>query len=228
MTAEEIREELFRNSDTKYIDFQLKLIPNQKRENMIGVRTPILRTLAKKAAKEPDTTAFLDRLPHKYYDETCLHGLIISECKDYNTAINRVNAFLPFVDNWAICDQLSPKVFAKNKQMLKSEIDKWIKSKEIYTVRFGIEMAMSHFLDEDFEPLFLKKVSKIRSGEYYINMMIAWYFATALAKQWDTALPYITESKLDKWTHNKTIQKAVESYRITDQQKALLKTYKMK
>ena len=223
-----ISEELFKLQDIKYRDFQVKLIPNYSIDIMIGVRTPDLRNYAKKIIKENKYKEFLEELPHKYFDENQLHAFIISEIKDYEKCIIYINKFLPYVDNWATCDQMSPKIFKKNKDKLIIEIMRWIKSKEAYTVRFGIGMLMQYYLDDDFNPKYLEKVSKIKSKEYYVNMMIAWYFATALAKKYDDAIKYIENDILDKWTHNKTIQKALESYRITTSQKEYLKRLKRK
>ena len=222
-----ISEELFKLQDIKYRDFQIKLVPNYSIDIMIGVRTPDLRNYAKKIIKENKYKEFLEELPHKYFDENQLHAFIISEIKDYEKCIIYINKFLPYVDNWATCDQMSPKIFKKNKDKLIIEIMRWIKSKETYTVRFGIGMLMQYYLDDDFNPKYLEKVSKIKSKEYYVNMMIAWYFATALAKQYDEAIKYIENDILDKWTHNKTIQKALESYRITSEQKKYLKSLKL-
>ena len=221
-----MKEELFKLQDKKYQELQYKIIPNV--DNIIGVRTPELRKLAKKLVKENNYKSFLEELPHKYFDENQLHAFIISELKDFNECMNYTNKFLPYVDNWATCDQMSPKVFKKNKDNLLKEIKVWIKSKETYTIRFGIGMLMSYFLDEDFDKKYLEIVSKIKSKEYYVNMMIAWYFATALAKQYDEAIKYIENNKLDVWVHNKTIQKAIESYRITEQQKEYLRALKIK
>ena len=228
MLTEEIRAELYRLQDEKYRDFQAKLIPGMEPETMIGVRTPALRAYAKELTKRTDVTEFLDALPHFYFDENQLHAFILSGMKDFEECVRAVGRFLPYVDNWATCDQLSPKVFGKNHAALLPWIEKWIASKETYTVRFGIGMLMQHFLDADFDPVSLEWVTELRSEEYYINMMRAWYFATALAKQYDAALPYLKNRRLDVWTHNKTIQKAVESYRITDEQKAYLKTLRVK
>ena len=228
MITDEIREELFKLQDKKYRDFQSKLIPNINLDAVIGVRTPELRKLAKKFEKEEKISEFLNKLPHKYFDENQLHAFILSERKDYKKCIEELNIFLPFIDNWATCDQLSPKIFKKNKTDLLKEINKWITSTHTYTVRFGIGMLMQHFLDEDFDIKFPKMIAKIRSAEYYINMMITWYFATALAKQYDSIIPFIENKKLDKWTHNRSIQKAVESYRITPEQKEYLKSLKIK
>lgn len=221
-----MEEELFKLQDKKYQELQYRTIPNV--ENIIGVRTPELRKLAKAIVKEDNYKSFLEKLPHKYFDENQLHAFIISELKDYNECINYVNKFLPYVDNWATCDQMSPKVFKKNLDKLLLEIKKWIKSKETYTIRFGIGMLMQYFLDDNFKVEYLETVSKIRSNEYYVNMMIAWYFATSLAKQYNDTIKYIENNKLDTWTHNKTIQKAIESYRITDEQKEYLRKLKIK
>ena len=225
---EKILKELFKLQDKKYRDFQVKLIPGSSIDKMIGVRTPDLRKYSKELIKENNYKEFLDELPHNYFDENQLHAFILSEIKDYDECINYINRFLPYVDNWATCDQMSPKVFKKNKDKLLLEIKKWLKSKDTYTIRFGIGMLMQHYLDDDFKKEYLKLVSKIKSNEYYINMMIAWYFATALAKQYKDAIPYLEDKILDKWTHNKTIQKAIESYRITDEQKEYLRSLKIK
>lgn len=228
MIADEIRKELFSKQDMKYRDMQIKIIPNIDKDTIIGVRTPLLRSYAKQLSKRDDLNEFLDDLPHKYFDENQLHAFIISEFKDYSKCIDEVDRFLPYVDNWATCDQMSPKVFKKNKQALLKTVKQWIDSDKTYTIRFGIGMLMEHYLDEDFELSYPKIVAGIRSDEYYINMMIAWYFATALAKQYESVLPFIKEKKLDAWTHNKAIQKSVESYRISDEQKEYLKTLKIK
>ncbi len=228
MITEKIKEELFKLQDKKYRDFQSKLIPNIEPDSVIGVRTPELRKLAKKFEKLEEIESFLNNLPHKYFDEDQLHAFILSERKDYEKCIEEVKAFLPYINNWATCDQLSPKVFKKNKKDLLKNIKNWISSKKTFTVRFAIGMLMQHFLDEDFDNKYPEIVVKVKSDEYYINMMIAWYFATALAKQYKNVLPYIENKKLDKWTHNKTIQKAIESYRITEEQKAYLKSLKIK
>lgn len=222
----EILQRLFALQDLQYRDFQAKLMPTVDKNTIIGVRTPELRKLAKELAKREDVGAFLDALPHGYYDENNLHGFILCEEKDFDRVIARLDAFLPHVDNWATCDLLSPKVFKKHKNKLLPHIRRWLASSKVYTVRFGIEMLLSYYLDEDFSPEYLNWVAVLRSEEYYINMMIAWYFATALAKQYDAALPILLEQRLAPWTHNKTIQKAIESYRITDEQKAYLRSLK--
>lgn len=222
--GKEIKDELMKLQDKEYREFQAKLIPTVDIDYFIGVRTPELRKYAKQLAKREDISEFLSALPHDYFDENQLHAFIISEMKDYDKCLEELNSFLPYVNNWATCDQMSPKIFKKNHKELLKSIKVWIKSKEVYTVRFAIGMLMEHFLNDDFDKKYPEMVSKVRSDEYYINMMIAWYFATALAKQYDSVIPYIENKKLDEWTHKKTIRKAVESYRITPEQKAYLKT----
>ena len=222
-----ILEKLFALQDTAYRDFQGKLLPTVDPKSIIGVRTPDLRKLAKELVREDGSGTFLETLPHTYFDENQLHAFILSEIKDYDRCIALVERFLPYVDNWATCDQLSPKVFRKHKPELLTHIKSWLKSDKTYTVRFAVGMLMQHFLDNDFSPTYPKMVAAIKSDEYYINMMRAWYFATALAKQYDTIIPYIKQKKLDAWTHNKTIQKAVESFRITPMQKEYLKTFRL-
>ena len=221
-----LKEELLKLQDKEYRKLQIKTIPNVDSETIIGVRTPELRKIAKQLFKGNNYKNFINDLPHKYFDENQLHAFIISEIKDYDECLDCYNKFLPYIDNWATCDQSSPKVFLKNPDKLIKEIKKWIKSKETYTIRFGIGMLMRMYLDDNFKPEYLELVSKIKSNEYYVNMMIAWYFATALAKQYDTTIKIIEEKKLDKWVHNKTIQKAVESYRITNEQKEYLRSLK--
>ena len=225
---DEIIEELFKMQDKKYQEFQAKLIPTRSSDTIIGVRTPELRKYAKELVKNNNYIDFVRKLPHKYFDENQLHAFIISEIKDYENCIEYINQFLPFVDNWATCDQMSPKVFKKNHDKILNKIKIWIKSKDTYTLRFGIGMLMQHFLEEDFKPEYLEWVAKIKSDEYYVNMMISWYFATALAKQYEIAIPYIENKKLDTWCHNKTIQKSIESLRITPEQKDYLRSLKIK
>ena len=223
----EIQNHLFEMQDVKYRDLQIRIIKTVNPEKIIGVRTPDLKRYAKELIKE-DYSIFLNELPHNYFDENQLHAFIISKIKDYDECLNCVNSFLPYIDNWATCDQLSPKVFKKNTDKLLKEIKVWIKSKDTYVVRFGINMLMQNYLDYRFKPEYLDMVSKIKSNEYYVNMMIAWFFATALAKKYDYAVKYLEENVLDTWTHNKTIQKAIESYRITDIQKEYLRSLKKK
>ncbi len=228
MITDDIRKELKKLQDKGYRDMQVTIIPTVEADSIIGVRTPALRQLAKELSKREDVSKFLEDVPHKFFEENQLHAFILSGMKDAESCIRLVDEFLPYVDNWATCDQMSPKVFKKHKQLLLEYVDKWIRSEHTYVKRFAIGMLMEHFLDEDFKTSYLTKVSKIRSEEYYVNMMIAWYFATALAKQYEDTLPFIEKQKLDKWTHNKSIQKAVESYRITPEQKEYLKTLKRK
>ena len=223
----EIQKLLFDKQDIKYRDFQAPLFPNIEKEKMIGVRTPELKKLAKELNGSDIANLFIETLPHHYFDENQLHAFLISLIKDYETCLKEVEKFLPYVDNWGTYDQLSPKVFSKHKDELYGQIKKWLKSKHTYTVRFAIGMLLGLYLDESFKEEHLELVSSVRSDEYYINMMIAWYFATALAKQYQSAIKYIEEKKLDLWVHNKTIQKAVESYRINDEQKAYLKKLKI-
>lgn len=231
-----ISDRLFELQDLQYRDFQCKLMPTVNPETVIGVRTPELRKLAKEFAKTPGVTSdatppameFLKILPHKYYEENNLHGFLIEQIKDYDACVAAVDAFLPYVDNWATCDLMSPKVFRMHLPELLEKIKEWLKSDRTYTVRFGIEMLMSFYLDEQFKPEYLKLVADLRSEGYYVNMMIAWYFATALAKQYEVTLPYIEQHRLDTWTNNKAIQKAIESYRISDEEKTYLRMLKVK
>lgn len=227
MKIDEIRNELFRNQDEKYRDFQAKLLPILDPQTVIGVRTPILRGFAKTLYKENDFSDFLNELPHEYFDENQLHAFLISEIKDFDYCMDELNKFLPFVDNWATCDQLSPKVFKKHKQELLEQIKIWLISEKTYTLRFAVGMLMQYFLDEDFDLEYPKMLLEIRSDEYYVKMMISWYFATALAKQYEAILPFLENKSLEKWTHNKAIQKALESYRVSDEQKIYLRTLKI-
>ena len=224
----EIRENLFQAQDVKYRDFQSKLMPTIAPASVIGVRTPELRNYAKRLIKAGGYEAFLESLPHRYFDENQLHAFVVSGIKDFDRCIKEVCRFLPYVDNWATCDQMSPKIFKKYKTDLFSHIKMWTESSEPYTVRFGIKMLMEHFLEDAFDVSFPETVAEIRSEEYYVRMMIAWYFATALAKQYDAVVPFIENKRLDPWTHNKAIQKAVESYRIPAEQKDYLRTLKIK
>ena len=226
---EKIQESLFALQDLQYKDFHCRLMPTVDPDRVIGVRTPELRKYAKEFSKTPEAKEFIKILPHSYYEENNLHGFLIEAIGDFDETIAQLDAFLPFVDNWATCDLMSPKVFKKHLPALFEKIKQWISSGSTYTIRFGIEMLMSFYLDdENFSGEYPELVAGIRSQEYYVNMMIAWYFATALAKQYESVLPFIEQRRLDKWTHNKAIQKAVESYRITNAQKDYLKTLKMK
>lgn len=224
----EIIDRLLALQDVKYGDFQAKLIPGLERSKIIGVRTPAMRKLAKELLQEGPQEAFLQALPHKYYDENILHGLILSEQKDYELCLKYLERFLPFVDNWAVCDLMSPKSFKKHRPELLEQIKLWIASPHLYTSRFGMEMLMSHFLDQDFKPEYLELPARVVTEEYYLMMMQAWFYATALAKQWEATIPYLEQQRFSVWVHNKTIQKAIESYRITAEQKQYLRTLKRK
>lgn len=225
---QEITERLFEMQDLKYRDFHSKLVPNIDSARIIGVRTPQMKSYAKEIYKSGNYKEFLDEIPYTYYEEYNLHGFIINQLKDYDETVTALERFLPYVDNWATCDLLRPKSFGKNHDKLIVDIKRWIASDEPYTKRFGAEMLMTHFLDDAFKPEYLDLVATIRSEEYYVNMMTAWFFATALAKQYEATIPYIEEERLDAWTQNKAIQKSCESYRITAEQKAYLRTLKTK
>ena len=221
MTA--IQRDLFAMQDMPYREFQVKLIPDVPPETVIGVRTPALRQYAKTLVRSGDAAAFLDTLPHTYFDENQLHAFLLSGEKDYAQVLSRLEAFLPHIDNWATCDQLSPKIFGKHPELI-GEIRRWMASAHTYTVRFGIGMLMRWYLDAQFQPEYLQWAADVKSDEYFVNMMRAWYFATALAKQYDAVLPFLEENRMDTWTHNKTIQKARESYRVSEEHKTYLKT----
>ena len=222
----DIQKDLFDLRDEEYKKFHSKLMPTMNPELIIGVRTPILRKYALQIAKTEKAKDFINNLPHKYYEENTLHAFILEPTKDFDTAIDLWEKFLPHIDNWATCDMFSDKTFKNNRDKIIPYVKKWIKSKHTYTVRYAIGILMNLFLDEYFKKEYIELVSTIKSDEYYINMMIAWYFATALAKQYDSAVEYIKQNKLPVWIHNKTIQKAVESYRIPKETKEYLKTLK--
>ena len=226
MKKTDLHQKLYDLQDMKYRDMQIKIIPTVNSESIIGVRTPDLRNMAKESLKAGDYKDFLEDLPHKYFEENQMHAFIISGIKDLNECLEELERFLPYVDNWATCDQMSPKIFKKHKGELLTHIKEWIRSDQTYTIRFGVGMLMEHFLDEDYDPQYPEMVAGIRSEEYYVNMMIAWYFATALAKQYESVLPFLEKKRMDDWTHNKAIQKCVESRRITEEQKKYLKTLK--
>lgn len=221
-----IRERLFAVQDEKYADFTSALIPNVERKRIIGVRSPEIKKLAAEFSKNEVGEIFISSLPHKYLEENHLHAAILARENDYLAAIEKVKAFLPFIDNWATCDTSIPKAFKKNKNDLLGEIHLFLQSEHAYTVRYAIGLLMKLFLDEDFREKYLNLVANIKSEEYYVNMMRAWYFATALAKQYDSTIPLIESKTLDTFTHNKSIQKAVESFRVSDEHKAYLKTLK--
>ncbi len=224
----DILKRLFELRDEKYRDFQSKLMPTVECEKVIGVRVPLIRKLAKELSKTSEAEKFLSILPHKYYEENCLHAFLIELTADFDECLRLLDRFLPYVDNWATCDMMSPKVLKNRKAELLPKIKEWIASERTYTVRYGIGMLMRYYLDEDFNAEYPKLVSEIRSNEYYVNMMIAWYFATALAKRYDDVLPFIEEKRLGKWVHNKTIQKATESYRVGKAEKEYLVSLRVK
>ncbi len=226
MAAMNITDELFKLQDAEYKNFYSRLMPTLPPEKVIGVRVPQLRKLAKVYAKAQESHAFLKALPHTYYEEDNVHAFVIEQMRDFNAALLETERFLPYIDNWATCDMFLPKVFKTNKEKLIPYVQKWLLSDEAYTVRYGMGILLKLFLDEDFKAEHLKWVADVQSEEYYIRMMQAWYFATALSKQYDSAVVYLIEGRLDLWTHNKTIQKAVESYRIDKETKVYLKTLK--
>ena len=232
MTREEVREkvqkELFVLQDLKYRDFHARLIPSVDKEKVIGIRTPALRAYAKEFGKKEEAKQFLEILPHQYYEENNLHGLLIEQMKEYEKCVEEVERFLPYIDNWATCDMIALRTVKNHLDIFIQEVCRWIASDHPYIVRFGIGMLMRYYLDEQFKPEYPKKVAEVKSDEYYVNMMRAWYFATALAKQYDQIIPYLEKKRLDTWTHNKTIQKAIESYRITPEQKIYLRTLRVK
>ena len=224
----DVRKRLFEMQDTGYRDFHARLGPTVEKEKIIGIRTPILRKFAKEFGKTERSEMFLKVLPHQYYEENNLHGLLIEQIRDYDKCLGELECFLPHIDNWATCDLLALHMMKKHRDIFIREIYRWMESDKPYIIRFGISMLMRHYLDEGFKPEYPEKVAAIRSEEYYVNMMRAWYFATALAKQYEKILPFLEEQRMDIWTHNKTIQKSIESYRITQEQKDYLRTLRIK
>lgn len=223
---EEIQKQLFELQDMAYRDFHSRLMPDIDKETVIGIRVPVLRKYAKSIVETELSEKFIKELPHRYYEENNLHMMLITGIKDYDRCLSEIERFLPYIDNWATCDFPAPKCFENHKEELLPVIKRWIASGETYTIRYGIGMLMRLYLDEDFDPEYVRLVVGVKSDEYYVNMMIAWYMATALAKQWDAVIPYIEDHCMSDWVHRKTIQKAVESYRITDEQKEYLKGYR--
>lgn len=223
-----LQAELFELQDKKYRDFHSRLMPDIDKERVIGIRTPELRKYAKKYAQTEAAKAFIQDVPHDYYEENNLHMMLITSIKEYEKCLEGVEKFLPYIDNWATCDLPAPKCFAKHKEELLPHIRRWIASRETYTIRYGMGMLMRLYLDEDFRPEYAELVAGVTSEEYYVNMMIAWYMATALAKQWDSIIPYLEEHQFSDWVHRKTIQKAIESYRITEEQKVYLRSLRGK
>ena len=222
-----LQKQLFSMQDPAYRDFHSNLMPGIDKDTIIGIRTPQLRRFAKQLAQTAEAEQFLHRLPHQYYEENNLHGLLIEQIKDYEECVAELNRFLPYIDNWATCDLLAVRVVKNHLEAFEKEIDRWMASDQTYTIRFGIGMLMRYYLDDAFQLQYPEKVARIRSEEYYVNMMRAWYFATALAKQYEQILPFIEKKRLDVWTHNKTIQKAIESYRVPQERKAYLRTLKV-
>lgn len=222
----EIQKHLISLQDKKYSAFSSKLIPNVDHDKFIGVRVPALRSYAKELCKSGETEDFLSQLPHEYHEENMLHVFILNEIKDYDEMMARLEAFVPHINNWAVNDSVKPKCAKKHRPELLEKIKEWLKSNRPYTLRLAVLMLMDNFLDEDFLPEYLTLAAQVRSDEYYVNMMVAWYFATALAKQWDSAVKIIEGNLLDPWTHNKAIQKSIESFRVTDKHKAYLRTLK--
>ena len=225
---DKVQNKLFEMQDLKYRDFHAKLIPTMDKEKIIGVRIPALRKFAKEFGKTGESKEFLKILPHKYYEENNLHMQLISDIKDYERCLAEVKRFLPYINNWATCDMLAVKVVKKHLDTFIDEVYRWMESDHAYTIRFGISMLMRYYLEDAFQMEYPEKVAQIRSEEYYVNMMRAWYFATALAKQYEKILPFLEEQRMDIWTHNKTIQKSIESYRITQEQKDHLRTLRIK
>ena len=223
---EEIQKQLFELQDMAYRDFHSRLMPDIDKETVIGIRVPMLRKYAKSIAGTELAEKFIKELPHCYYEENNLHMMLITGIKDYDRCLTEIERILPYIDNWATCDFPAPKCFENHKEDLLPVIKRWIASSETYTIRYGIGMLMRLYLDADFDPEYVRIVAEVKSDEYYVNMMIAWYMATALAKQWDAVIPYIEEHRMSDWVHRKTIQKAMESYRITDEQKRYLKGYR--
>lgn len=228
MIIRDVQKQLFEMQDLKYRDFNAGLIPTVEKKRIIGVRMPMLRAFAKEYGKTEEAKEFLKVLPHQYYEENNLHGLLIEQVKDYDECLEELKRFLPYIDNWATCDMLAMRTVQKHLDIFIGEIYQWLESKHTYTIRFGISMLMRYYLEDEFRMEYPEKVAEVHSEEYYVNMMRAWYFATALAKQYEQILPFLEEKRLDIWTHNKTIQKAIESYRITPEQKEFLRTLKVK
>ena len=224
----DVQKRLFEMQDTGYRDFHARLIPTVKKEKIIGIRTPMLRKFAKEFGKTEESEMFLKALPHQYYEENNLHGLLIEQIRDYDKCLEELERFLPHIDNWATCDLLALHMIKKHRDIFIREVYRWMESDKPYIIRFGISMLMRHYLDERFKPEYPEKVAAICSEEYYVNMMRAWYFATALSKHYEKILPFLEEQRMDIWTHNKTIQKSIESYRITKEQKDYLRTLRIK
>lgn len=224
----DVKARLFALQDEKYRAFQCALMPTVDPETVIGVRTPQLRKLARELAKEPDAAAFLAALPHRYYEENNLHAFMLETIADFETCAEAVHRFLPYVDNWATCDGMNPKAFAREAERLLPYISRWLNAGETYTVRYALVMLMKHFMGERFDCAYLERAAAVRHEDYYVRMAVAWYFATALTYQYEAALPYIEQKRLDTWTHNKAIQKAMESLAVPQERKKHLRTLRIR
>ena len=219
-----VYEELCKVRDNKYKEFQSALVPNISKDTILGVRTPEMRKIAKDMFNTDEGKKFLKKLPHKYYEENLVHFFMIAMIKDFDECVKETECSLPYIDCWPVCDQSSPKAFKKKHDELLPLIKKWIDSDHVYTSRFGMRMLMNEFLGEDFKPEYLTWVASKKGEDYYLKMMVAWYFATALAKQYDATIPFFEKHILDDWCHKKAIQKAIESFRVSDEHKEYLKT----
>ena len=221
-----VYEMLLNKQDKEYQEFQSKLVPNIDKNSIIGVRTPDMKAIAKELYGTKEANDFLNNLPHKYYEENLIHTFLIAMIKDYDECVKEFDRFLPYANCWPVTDQSSPKSFKKNHDKLIKDTKRWISSEHTYTARFGLRILMNEFLDDDFKPEYLKLASEKKGDDYYLKMMVAWYFATALAKQYDATISYFENHVLDSWTHNKAIQTALESFRVSDEHKAYLRTLK--
>ena len=221
-----VYERLLEFKDDKYRDFQSALVPNISKDTILGVRTPDMRNIAKAVFGTDEGKKFLKKLPHKYYEENLVHFFMIAMIKDFDECVKETERFLPYIDCWPVCDQSSPKVFKKNHEKLLPLVKKWIDSDHVYTSRFGMRMLMNEYLGDDFKCEYLTWVSSKKGEDYYLKMMVAWYFATALAKQYDATIHVFEKHELDEWCHKKAIQKAIESFRVSDEHKEYLKSLK--
>ncbi len=228
MTLNELQQILFQHQDTAYADFSAKLIPAVPRDKIIGIRSPEYKIIVKQIKDDPVIPIFLSALPHDWHEENCLHVALINQIRDYAACVSALEQFMPYIDNWAVNDAVNPACFKKHHAELIHRVQAWISSSAPYTRRCGMKVLMANYLDEDYKPEYLDLPADLRSDEYYVNIMTAWLFAEALAKQWDTAVTYLETCRLDPWTHNKAIQKACESFRIPDDRKAYLKTLKVR
>ena len=228
MTVKELQKLLFEYEDKKYADFGAKLIPNLPRESFIGIRSPEYKNILKRIKDDPVIPEFLASLPHTYHEENCLHVAFINKMKDFDQCLAELEKFMPYINNWAVNDGLNPACFKKHRPELIAYVQKWISSEATYTRRCGMKILMANYLNQDFKPQYLDLPADLRSTEYYVNMMTAWLFAEALVKQWDSAIKFIEGHRLDAWTHNKAIQKACESFRVSDEKKEYLRSLKVR